>query len=174
MADFDKAMGLILKYEGTEYVNDPNDYGGETKYGISKRAHPEVDIKNLTLDQAKDIYRRDYWNKIFGDSILYQGLAEEMMDIAVNLHWTVAVRWLQHSYNELMSCADADAPDTLLEDGIIGPKTLEAVNTYKWQKDLIKMLNGYQFMHYMKRIDEDESQRKFLRSWIRRVEFREG
>ena len=45
------------------YVNDPKDPGGETNYGISKRAYPDVDIKNLTEDGAKDIYKRDYWDK---------------------------------------------------------------------------------------------------------------
>lgn len=43
------------------YVNNPKDPGGETKYGIAKRSHPDVDIKNLTLDGAIDIYHREYW-----------------------------------------------------------------------------------------------------------------
>lgn len=43
------------------YVNDPHDPGGETKYGISKRAHPDEDIKNLTLERAGEIYFQDYW-----------------------------------------------------------------------------------------------------------------
>ena len=43
------------------YVNDPKDPGGETKYGISKRSHPNVDIKNLTISDAMVIYEREYW-----------------------------------------------------------------------------------------------------------------
>lgn len=58
--NFDQAIVFILKYEGG-YSNDPLDKGGETKYGISKRAHPTVDIKNLSLEDAKKIYKRDYW-----------------------------------------------------------------------------------------------------------------
>ena len=50
----------VIKHEGG-YVNDPSDPGGETKYGISKKAYPKVDIKNLTLDDAIEIYKDDYW-----------------------------------------------------------------------------------------------------------------
>ena len=59
---FDEIIEVVLHHEGG-YVNDPKDPGGETNYGISKRAYPDVDIKNLTEDGAKDIYRRDYWEK---------------------------------------------------------------------------------------------------------------
>ena len=58
---FPAAFAIVVGLEGG-YVNDPRDPGGETKYGIAKRAHPELDIKNLTLEQAQDIYRREYWN----------------------------------------------------------------------------------------------------------------
>src|SRR3990167_8279839 len=61
-SDFDISFDWILQAEGG-YGYDPNDPGGETKYGISKRAYPDVDIVNLTEAQAKEIYRRDYWQK---------------------------------------------------------------------------------------------------------------
>lgn len=60
MTDFDRAFEIVVGLEGG-YVNDPNDPGGETKFGISKRAYPNVDIKNLSLIDAKDLYWRDYW-----------------------------------------------------------------------------------------------------------------
>ena len=44
------------------YANDPNDPGGETNYGISKRSYPDLDIKNLSLSNAISIYKRDYWD----------------------------------------------------------------------------------------------------------------
>lgn len=53
----------IAKNEGG-YVNDPDDSGGETKYGISKRAYPNLDIKNLTIEQAHAIYEKDYFSKL--------------------------------------------------------------------------------------------------------------
>lgn len=57
---FDRAFELTVGVEGG-YVNDSHDPGGETKYGIAKMYHPNVDIKNLTLDQAKEIYLKEYW-----------------------------------------------------------------------------------------------------------------
>lgn len=83
MADFEKAIQKILRSEGG-YVNDPNDKGGETKYGISKRSYPNVDIKNLTLAGAKAIYKRDFWDKVGGDLINDQSIADLLVDSAVN------------------------------------------------------------------------------------------
>jgi lysozyme family protein len=60
MANFEKAVDFVLAHEGG-YTNDPNDPGGETKYGISKRAYPDLIIANLTPEDAIEIYRRDYW-----------------------------------------------------------------------------------------------------------------
>ena len=62
MDAFEVALNFVLKWEGG-YVNDPRDSGGETKFGISKKAYPNLDIKNLTQQQAGEIYRSDYWEK---------------------------------------------------------------------------------------------------------------
>jgi lysozyme family protein len=61
--DFPQAFKIVVGEEGN-YVNDPHDPGGETKYGISKRAYPNEDIKNLTLERAMFLYERDYWNPL--------------------------------------------------------------------------------------------------------------
>lgn len=83
MSHFDKVMQFILAEEGG-YVNDPNDPGGETKYGIAKRFHPTVDIAALTPEQAKVIYRRDYWDKMGLDTEPKFDKALLLMDCAVN------------------------------------------------------------------------------------------
>ncbi len=82
MADFDRAFRLLIGEEGG-YVNEPADPGGETKYGISKRAYPQLDIRALTLDQAKAIYRRDYWDPLQLDQRKW-GPALVLFDCAVN------------------------------------------------------------------------------------------
>jgi lysozyme family protein len=72
MTDFDRAIAFTLKWEvGNSpnggysfYLDDP---GGETKWGISKRYHPNVDIKNLTLEGAKEIYWKEYWERMSCD-----------------------------------------------------------------------------------------------------------
>jgi lysozyme family protein len=82
MSNFDRAFRFLIGEEGG-YVNDPADPGGETKFGISKRAYPQLDIKSLTLDQAKAIYRRDYWDRLQLDARKY-GPALVLFDCAVN------------------------------------------------------------------------------------------
>ena len=163
MADFRPAVEKILAYEGG-YVNDPDDYGGETNMGISKRAYPDLDIKNIDKETVLGIYYRDYWCRFQGDKIGSQAVAEELMDSAVNMGWRWSVKFLQEALNLL---ADAG----LLMDGLIGPKTIDAANTYKYPGALVKVLNGLQFDRYREIIEKDETQRKFFRSWLARVEF---
>jgi lysozyme family protein len=88
---FEKAMEFLLKWEGG-YVNDPRDPGGETKYGISKRSHPNVDIANLTVEQATAIYKRDYWDALNLDALPpCFGIA--VFDAAVNCGKAKAALW---------------------------------------------------------------------------------
>lgn len=82
MSDFARCIEFVLAEEGGT-VNDPHDPGGLTKYGISQRSYPDVDILRLTLDDATAIYRRDYWDKIRGDE-LPAGIDLLVFDSAVN------------------------------------------------------------------------------------------
>lgn len=109
---WEKAIKLVLDYEGRTYENDPKDLGGETKFGISKKAYPSIDIRNLTEDEAKAIYRRDYWDAVMGDQ-LPDKLAISVFDCAVNQGTGRAIRLLQ-------SVLEIEA------DGKIGPQTLAA------------------------------------------------
>ena len=82
MSNFDRIFTLVIGEEGG-YVNDPADPGGETKFGISKAAHPDVDIESLTLEQAQAIYLEDYWNPLALDTQTF-GSALMIFDCAVN------------------------------------------------------------------------------------------
>lgn len=82
MGAFDRALAFVLAREGG-YVNDPRDPGGETKYGISRRAYPQLDIKGLTHADAGAIYARDYWTPAGCDQ-LPAALAIAVFDTAVN------------------------------------------------------------------------------------------
>lgn len=99
LATFDQAVGMVLKHEGG-YVNDPVDPGGETKYGISKRAYPKVDIAGLTVDGAKAIYKRDYWDAIGADQ-LPANVRYAAFDTAVNMGVGVARKFLKESGGDL-------------------------------------------------------------------------
>lgn len=94
---FDEAVAHILRFEGG-YVNDPADPGGETKYGISKRAYPQLDIKNLTVEDAKAIYYRDYWLPAGCDS-LPTAAAFLVFDFAVNAGVERARRFWRDTQN---------------------------------------------------------------------------
>lgn len=82
--NFEKAVEVVLDFEGRYYENDPTDPGGETKFGISKKAYPDVNIKDLTEEQAKEIYYRDYWQKTGCDELSYP-LDIVIFDTAVNM-----------------------------------------------------------------------------------------
>lgn len=82
MDNFDKAFEIVIGLEGG-LTNDPNDTGGVTKYGISQRAHMSVDVASLTLDEAKSIYKREYWDAFSCGDFRYP-LDIYMFDTSVN------------------------------------------------------------------------------------------
>ena len=90
--NFLKAMEFVFSWEGG-YVDDPADPGGRTRWGISQRAYPDLDIANLTKDQARAIYKKDYWDKVGGDT-LPAPLALVAFNAAVNCGVGRAKRWL--------------------------------------------------------------------------------
>jgi len=110
--DFYVAIGRLLGNEGG-YVNDPQDPGGETNWGISKRSYPTVNIKELTRDQAIALYKRDFWDAAHLDGQAF-GVAYQMLDFAVNSGISPAIRAIQRA----VSCAD---------DGHVGPVTVAAI-----------------------------------------------
>lgn len=164
MADFKEAFKKTVGLEGG-YVNDPVDPGGETKYGISKRQYPDLNIKNLTLEDAEPIYKRDYWDKLSLDELRHQAVANELFDTGVNAGVKVAAEFLQEAMNLLVE------DDYLIVDGILGPVTLSVVNKYCFTKGLLKTLNGLQFMHYYEIRTSKPKMLKFFRGWLRRIEF---
>ncbi len=109
---FDQCFAKLIDHEGG-YVNNPRDPGGETKYGISKRAYPALDIADLTLDDAKGIYKRDYWERAQCDR-LHPDLAFQVFDGAVNSGIGNSIRWLQEAAGVAV-------------DGVVGPLTVRKV-----------------------------------------------
>jgi lysozyme family protein len=121
---FETALRNTLEWEGG-YSNDPSDPGGETKYGISKRAYPDVDIKALTLETAATIYRRDYWDKARCDE-LPAPVAQCLFDSMVNQGPRTAIKLLQDSLS-------------LETDGIMGPHTISAAGLADPEKTARKL-----------------------------------
>lgn len=110
MSSFDRAFEIVVGLEGG-YVNDPNDPGGETLYGITRRDHPEAWAAGQpTIDQAKAIYQRDYWDEVKGDSLPWP-LALYVFDSAVNQGVSPAAKMLQRTLQTA-------------QDGVIGRQTV--------------------------------------------------
>ena len=117
MKNFNEIIEKVLEHEGG-YVNDPKDLGGETKYGITKRFYPDIDIKNLTIEKAKDIYKSDYWDKNKVES-LPQNLWHIYFDMCVNMGKRTAVKVLQR--------AAVNKGKNIEVDGGLGPMTIGAL-----------------------------------------------
>ena len=123
--NFDIAFDRLIGHEGG-YVNDPNDPGGETNWGISKRSYPDVDIKALTRDEAKAIYRRDFWDYIHAEK-LHDGVAWQAMDFAINSGIQTAIRKLQSALN-------------VADDGHWGPRTEAAAQEMSETDQIMRLL----------------------------------
>ena len=149
---FDHAIIHVLEREGG-YVNDARDPGGETKYGISKRAYPHLDIANLSISDAKAIYKRDYWDRIRGDEFTgkHEAVAFCLFDAAVNQGITRAVVCLQKALG-------------VTADGVIGQQTLSAVKSSS-PSSLIERFMAERVMHYASL----STFHVYGRGWIRRV-----
>lgn len=109
--EFDRAVDFVLNAEGG-YVWDAKDPGGETNFGISKRAYPDESIREMTRDRAEFLYKRDYWDKCRCDE-LPADLRLAVFDAAVNQGVSAAIRLLQ-------TCARVKI------DGVLGAGTLQA------------------------------------------------
>ena len=132
--NFDTAFDRLMVNEGG-YVNDPRDPGGETNWGISKRSYPNLDIKTLTRDQAKELYRVDFWKR--GSMDQYDpALAFQVFDFAVNSGIGTALRKLQ-------------AAAGVADDGHIGPITIAAIKS-KSVTDMIMRLVAQRLRFYTK------------------------
>ena len=149
MSYFDECFERLIGHEGG-YVNNPRDPGGETKYGISKRAYPAVDIKGLTLDGAKAIYRRDYWGRARCDD-LPRNVAFDVFDAAVNSGPGQAVRWLQRAVG-------------VADDGQAGPVTLAAVG--RIDPEVLQARYNGQRLDFMTRLSTWDV---FGKGWARRI-----
>lgn len=122
--NFDRCFELVVGHEGG-FTNNRKDRGNwtsgkigvgqlkGTKYGVSAMAYPDLDIQNLTLDQAKDIYLEDYWLKVRGDD-LPTGLDYLAFDMAVNHGVGTSAKLIQEAVGAV-------------PDGEIGPRTLERI-----------------------------------------------
>ena len=155
---FEKSLKLVLASEGG-YSCDPADPGGETNFGISKRAHPDEDIKGMTLERAGEIYRKNYWDAVRGDD-LPAGVDYAVFDAAVNHGPRTAGILLQRAANR--------QGEKLQVDGMVGWLTLLAVGRCDPGWLLVDILRERDIF-YRKIIARDPTQERFGRGWMNRL-----
>lgn len=147
---FEDFLPVLFEHEGG-YVNHPKDPGGETKYGISKRAYPNEDIRNLTKGRAAQLYRRDYWDRCRCDDIPFS-LACMLFDDAVNAGPGSAIPRFQRAIG-------------VADDGIIGPVTLSKANAVDEEFALMEYREFREIFY--RRLRNFPT---FGRGWLRRLE----
>jgi len=157
VAVFAQAIDFVLANEGG-YTNNPSDPGGETNFGISKRAYPYVDIKNLTRDEAITIYERDYWKF---DGLTSQRVATKLFDACVNMGPSPAVRLLQLSLGAIEA-------GPLVADGKLGPETIEHANAADEER-LVDEFKARLAKFYADEAVNGTGMSGFLLGWLRRA-----
>ena len=190
---FRKAFEKTLIHEGI-YSNHPNDSGGETFRGITKRHHPdwegwlivdEIRLKNVEnfeeilkknyhlLLLAEKFYYDNYWNtsNLNLDKIgeIFPNTACQLFDIAVNMGPNTAGKILQRAINILNR--DEKNYKNITVDGIIGPKTLDILtNEFQIERAYLpKLIILLRAKRYIDIVENNESQEVFIRGWLNRV-----
>lgn len=167
MANIDKLAPFILRWEGG-FVNDPVDKGGATNMGVTigtwrsvgydKDGDGDIDVDDLHLLDKEDVIERvlrpHYWNRWRADEILNQSVA----NILVDWVWASGTHGIKRPQRILGVTAD----------GIVGPKTLAAVNSMDPMELHFRIKNDR-----IKFIDEicrrDPSQERFRKGWMNRI-----
>ena len=176
---FDDAFKIVLGFEGG-YVNDSADKGGKTNWGITEATLNSAyraglvshnDIKKLTADEAKAIYKTNYWDKCKCDA-LPAPLDYLVFDAAVNHGTGGAGKLLQRSINR---CLGTNA---VAVDGAIGPLTLNALASYlgRYKSDCTFPVELICHVFLLERVElynsiiaKDASQRTFIHGWLNRI-----
>jgi len=159
-AAFIRAAEALLDHEGG-YSNNAADPGGETKFGISRREYPHLNIKSLTREQAIEIYYRDWWRR-FHFSELPETAGAKLFDLAVNMGPANAVRCLQRA---LRACGRRVG-----DDGALGAETIAAAAAAD-EKTLIAALRSEAAAYYrlLAISERDGAGREFLGGWLNRA-----
>ncbi|HUN53321.1 MAG TPA: glycosyl hydrolase 108 family protein [Candidatus Sulfotelmatobacter sp.] len=161
-ADFAAAVELVLGNEGG-LVDDPRDPGGITHWGISLRAYPQLGragILALTREQAKTLYRADWWDRHHFGALPWP-VSAKVFDLAVNIGAAAAVRLLQGA---CAACGQAVALD-----GLIGPATIAAARGCD-PDALRRTLTAAAAAHYRSLVRENPELARFLAGWLNRTD----
>jgi lysozyme family protein len=185
MAIFEKAYDITMSHEGG-YVNDPDDAGGETYCGVSRKNFPNwqgweyIDQVKRTRDiktnevlnhdtlkaMVKLFYKAEFWDYHNLDSFEFQEIANEIFDTGINMGRVIGARFLQKALNLLNK--NEQKFDDLKIDGKIGSKTLRCFQ-YVNYRTVLKVMNGLQFNKYVELCEKNPVYEKFFYGWLNRT-----
>lgn len=177
MSDFESAVNYVLRHEGGLSEN-PYDKGGTTNFGISLRflknlpeenrkrygifeEVSEQTIRDLTLDQAKKIYRGEFWEQAPFEKIGNQDHANYIFDMAINMGVAPAIKCVQRACWAVMRKRD------LIDDGILGSKTLDAIQRCGFL--VAPAMRSERAGYYRVLVAQDEQQKQFIQGWLNRA-----
>lgn len=169
MAEFEPAVEYVLENEGG-FVDNPNDAGGATNYGLSLRYLRSFkfdidDIKNLTVDKAKEIYKSNFWDGSPFESIKYQILANYIFDMGVQHGIAQAIKlvqrslWAVYRFSYIREC--------LKDDGVMGSKTLDLLNKIDCTSTL-PVIVAVRASYCRFLAEENPKNKEFLNGWLER------
>lgn len=156
---FERAIDYVLANEGG-YVFDKNDPGGETKFGISKRSYPRLNIRALSVDEAKKIYYCDYWLKGKFEQIPDENVATQVFDLSVNLGIRPATIVLQRALRSVGIIVQ--------EDGLLGSQTISAT-IFSEPSVLLAAIKSEAAGYYRILAVQKPNFKQFLNGWLNRA-----
>lgn len=162
MADYRKLIPFILKFEGG-FVNDPNDSGGLTNKGVTLNTFRSVygraktinDLKRMTVDQWRHIFKSLYWDKCKADDIADQSIANMLVDFAWHSGVTTAIKKLQKIVG-------------VTSDGICGVQTIGTINS-RYAPETFNLLKAARMRYLQGIVKNKPSQARFMKGWTKRV-----
>lgn len=175
MTNFEKAFIHTLGLEG-KYSNNPNDTGGETMWGITKRLAVHygysASMRDMPVSTAKSIYKAEFWDKLRLEDVAKMSpeLAIEMFDTAVNMGSAIAVMFLQTSLNSFNRQGKLYAD--IKEDGAIGKTTLDTLHRYFATRGvngvsvMLKAMNCLQGARYIELGQRRQQNEEFTFGWF--------
>lgn len=162
MANYHDIVPYILRWEGG-FVNDPDDSGGATNLGVTIATFREYygkdktteDLIHMTMGQWENIFKKGYWDKILGDAIKSQSVA----NIIVDWCWMSGTKRVIKRIQKILR---------VKSDGIFGPMTLAALNASE-PRNLFLVIKSARVDYYKEIVGINPRNRKFLKGWLNRL-----
>ena len=167
---FKRALDHILRVEGKDLVDNPNDPGGRTRFGITQRNFsqwlrdkglPSTDVNDIQPEEVWAIYRDNYWLEGQCHTLPFP-LSVYHFDGYVNLLPRDAGRVLQRALK-------SRAPE-LVVDGIVGPKTIRTANRLDWDLEVRSEYLWERIRLYLRKVKANEKKLEFLPTWMWRLD----